>query len=62
LGFLLIGFGEWVNHPTRYGYQAPTFAEPGMMIESTASRPTLLGWIVEAIGLGLIGLGVYRLV
>jgi hypothetical protein len=61
LGFLLIGIGEWINHPTRYAYRSPTFTEPGMMIESTARQPTLFGWIVDAIGLGLIGLGAYRL-
>lgn len=61
LGFLFIGFGEWINHPRRASYIPPSFANPAMMVTSDARRPSAFGWSVDGIGLLLIGFGVYRL-
>jgi hypothetical protein len=61
LGFLFIGFGEWINHPMRSGYIPPSFANPAMTVTSTARSPSAFGCFVDGIGTLLIGLGVYRL-
>ena len=61
LGFLFIGFGEWINHPTRSAYIPPTFANPAMTATSTARIPSAFGLFVDGVGLLLVGLGVYRL-
>ena len=61
LGFLFIGFGEWINHPKRSGYIPPSFANPAMTVTSTARDPSVFGLFVDGVGLLLIGLGLYRL-
>lgn len=62
LGFLFIGLGEWINHPSRSGYVPPSFANPAMIVTSTARSPCAFGWFVNGVGGVLILLGVYRLV
>jgi hypothetical protein len=61
LGFLFVGFGEWINHPQRSGYIPPSAYNPAMAVTSTARNPSALGWFVDGVGGLLIGLGVYRL-
>jgi hypothetical protein len=54
LGFLFIGFGEWINHPRRQGII------PGYIVTSTARAPSAFGWSVNVVGAALILIGIIR--
>lgn len=62
LGLLLLGLGEWINHPFQTQVIPPTFGFPnGGIAEGEARRLTLLGLIFDAIGLSLLAVGLFRL-
>jgi hypothetical protein len=61
LGFLVIGFGEWINHPKRSGYVPPSAYNPAMTVTSTARDPSAFGLLVDGMGGLLILLGLYHL-
>lgn len=63
VGLLLLGLGEWINHPFQTQIIPPTFGMPGGGIASgEARRPKLFGMVLDLIGLGLLALGLFRLV
>ena len=61
LGFLFIGFGEWINHPARSGVIPASAYHPAMTVTSTARQPCGFGLLIDALGVLLILFGVYRL-
>lgn len=54
-GFLLVGFGEWINHPpkTRIG--------PRYKFTASERDPSIFGWIMNLIGGSVVVFGVIRL-
>ncbi|TOE56360.1 hypothetical protein CGJ40_23265 [Vibrio parahaemolyticus] len=53
VGFLLIGIGEWINHP------AETTITPQYRITVRNRTNTKIGTVLDLIGLAVIGVGVF---
>ncbi|MEY9703752.1 hypothetical protein ACFLEY_21515 [Bradyrhizobium sp. YCK136] len=56
VGLLLFGVGEWFNHPLQ------TKVGLGFKITGHPWRPKIFGLLMDAAGLVLAGLGIYRLI
>lgn len=56
LGLLLFGLGEWANHPLRTG------VGQGFTITGYPWGPNAFGLVLDAIGVCLFALGLYRLI
>lgn len=59
IGFVLLGLGEWINHPRREGMIGDGLER--YKIVSTARRPSLFGTVFSIAGGGLLLAGVARL-
>jgi hypothetical protein len=55
LGLLLFGIGEWVNHPIQMKRSG------GVITESYPWRLSFFGVLLDVIGVGLFGFGLFRL-
>ena len=60
LGLLFFGVGEWVNRP-RQPYKQTVEGMLGFrMVSANPWKPNVFGLILDAIGFGLFGLGLFR--
>jgi len=55
LGLLLFGIGEWIDHPIQ------TQLGPNFKVTSYPRHTTVLGFILDAVGIGLMCVGLYKL-
>lgn len=62
-GALLLGIGEWINHPLQTAIMPPTayYAPGGAKITSYNRQPCLLGSLFDILGFIIAGIGVYKL-
>ena len=56
LGLLFFGAGEWGNHAER------VTRFDGVIVDLNPWHPYVFGLLLDAIGIGLFGFGLYRLV
>lgn len=61
LGVFFLGLGEWINHPLQTMLRAPDAFFPGSVIKGYPRNASVLGYVFDIFGLGLIGYGCYRL-
>ena len=61
LGAFFFGMGEWINHPLQTTVVPATAHRPAGVMTSHPRSASVAGVLFDALGLGLIGLGVYRL-
>jgi hypothetical protein len=54
-GLVLVGFGEWANHPHRMILVPGSFTQPGYKVETTARQNTFWGCALDVAGLILVG-------
>lgn len=54
LGFILIGIGEWINHPLQ------TKFVPGFKLTSYNRLPSILGTLFDILGLIIIMVGIWK--
>ncbi|MEQ8283285.1 MAG: hypothetical protein RIC04_15005 [Parvibaculum sp.] len=62
LGFVLVGVGEFINHPFRSDIQFDDVGRPAYQISGRARAPKVVGLAVDAFGVVLLLLGLYRIV
>lgn len=62
LGLLLVGVGEFMNHPFRERVQVDDFGRPIFKISGRGRSPKFVGLAIDVIGVTLVGLGLYRIV
>jgi hypothetical protein len=61
LGILAFGVGEWFNHPQRTAMARSVIVSIHAKTGSNPWEPKILGLLLDALGVGLFGLGVFRL-
>jgi hypothetical protein len=61
LGLLSFGIGEWINHPPRSEVARSVVVNIHAKDGSGSWKPTILGVILDALGVGLLVFGVIRL-
>jgi hypothetical protein len=61
LGILAFGVGEWFNHPPRTEMPRSVIVSIHAKTGSNRWQPKILGILLDALGVGLFGLGVFRL-
>ena len=64
LGVLLIGIGEWINHPlqTQIVPRDAYYAPGGAILTSYKRNASLLGICFDILGFSFIAIGVYKLI
>lgn len=62
LGILLIGIGEWINHPLRTAIVSATFASPAGGITGHPRKNSALGVLFDIAGLVLFGIGLWKII
>jgi hypothetical protein len=62
LGLLFFGAGEWVNHPRRTEIVRGEMPGSYITTRSNPWKPKPFGLLLDAVGIGLFGFGVFRLV
>jgi len=60
LGVFFLGLGEWINHPLQTKLRAPDAFFPNVVITGHPRNASVLGYVFDIFGLGLIGYGCYR--
>lgn len=61
-GAFWVGIGEWINHPFQSYFVAATYRNPAGTLSGYPRRASVLGSLLDLLGLGLIAAGIYRLV
>jgi hypothetical protein len=61
LGLLFFGVGEWINHPPRTEIARSVVVNIQTKTRSNSWRPTVLGVILDAFGVGVFVFGVVQL-
>jgi hypothetical protein len=61
LGLLSFGVGEWINHPPRTEIARSVVVNIHTKTGSNSWRPTVLGVILDGLGVGLFVFGIIRL-
>jgi hypothetical protein len=61
LGLLSFGVGEWINHPQRTEIARSVVVGMYAKTRSNPWKPTVFGLLLDALGVGLFVLGVFRL-
>jgi hypothetical protein len=59
-GTFFFGLGEWMSHPLQTTFYPATAYRPGGIATSYPRRFSLGGLLFDILGLGLVGLGIYR--
>jgi hypothetical protein len=63
LGLLMLGLGEWINHPFQTRIIPPTYGMPtGGIASGEVRSPRLVGVAFGAVGLCLLAIGLFKLV
>lgn len=63
IGVLLIGIGEWINHPLQTKIVPPNVYTPGGGIITGHPRsPSLLGILFDILGFILLTIGIWKVV
>ena len=63
LGLLLLGLGEWINHPFQSRFIPPQgYGIPAAIASGEVRSAGLLGLSFDALGLVLLGVGLFRIV
>jgi hypothetical protein len=60
-GAFLVGLGEWINHPLQTSIMTPSAFMPGGIITGHPRNNRPIGLLFDAVGLALIGYGIYRI-
>jgi hypothetical protein len=61
VGLLSFGVGEWINHPRRTEIARPGVVSIYARTKSNPWKPQVRGILLDALGIGLLGLGLLRL-
>ena len=62
LGVLLIGIGEWINHPLQSAILPANAYRPGGVITSYPRNSSALGVAFDIAGLALFAVGLWKIV
>jgi hypothetical protein len=61
LGFVMVGVGEFMNHPFRTALRFDDFGRPIYKVFGRARAPKVVGVAIDVLGVGLGAVGLFRI-
>jgi len=61
IGLILVGLGEWINHPRQTRITPPNAYLPQGIVTGHPWRPKFLGVVLDLLGIAAVGYSLYKL-